>query len=339
MANIRQRDGRWQARVMVERKSVAKSFVTKGDAQKWARQQQVDMERGVFHKTAALQAITFGDLLERYIVTVLPGKRGYQQELYILRAWQLRALARERLQGITPQHIATARDTRLKEVSAGSVRRELDALSSVFSYACREWSLCDSNPVCAIRKPPHGRPRDRRLLPDEMERIILASQAPDFAAIVRLAYETAMRRGEILSLRWENIDLDRQVAYLPITKNGEARSVPLSRAACTLLLSLPHRSDGLVFHKNPTSLSGAFQRALQRARGQYVEECKQVGRNADSKFLVGVRFHDLRHEATTRFVEMGLSLLEVSAITGHKTLAMLKRYSHPSAELLAMKLG
>lgn len=243
------------------------------------------------------------------------------------------------LTDITPQHIASARDARLLEVTAGSVRRELDALSSVFTCACKEWSLCEVNPVMLIRKPPHGRARERRVLAEEIERIIEASQAPDFATIVRLAYETAMRRGEILALRWENVDLGRQVAYLPMTKNGDSRCVPLSKAACLLLAELSRRADGMVFDKNPTSLSGAFQRAAQRARASYLHECSQAGLQPETKFLVDIRLHDLRHAATTRLVEKGFSILEVSAITGHRTLAMLKRYSHPSPEVLALKLG
>jgi len=336
MASIRQRGDRWQARVTLDGQTVTKSFFNKMDAQKWARQQQVDMERGIFKQPQP--PISLAELLERYISEVLPQKRGYQQELYMLRGWKGRPVAKLKLQDIQPSDIALARDARLKEVAPGSVRRELDALSSVFTYAKKEWALCQDNPVTQIRKPPHARARERRLLPQELMKIVSASQAPDFAAIVWLAYETAMRRGEILSLRWEHIDLQRRVAHLPITKNGDSRDVPLSKAAIALLEQLPRCADGLVFIKNPTSLSGAFQRAVERARVTYLKECSEQGLTPDPKFLVDVRLHDLRHAATTRFVERGLSILEVSAITGHKTLSMLKRYSHPDPTVLASKL-
>lgn len=338
MASIRKRGERWQVRVTVGSQSVSKSFLTKVDAQKWARQQQVDLERGVIQPQSQV-SITLAQLLERYIDEVLPLKRGYQQEFYILSCWQKRDLAKMQLHDIKPADIAKARDQRLEEVSSGSVRREFDAISSVFTYAVKEWGLCSSNPVKQIRKPPHGKPRERRVELDEVTRIIAASKAPDFAAIVWLAYETAMRRSELLSLVWEHIDLERRIAHLPLTKNGDSRTVPLSSTAISILSKLPRRSDGKVFSKNATSLSGAFNRAATRARSAYVAECQSKGIEAFSQYLVDIRLHDLRHAATTRYVEKGFSILEVSAITGHRSLAMLKRYSHPSAEILALKLG
>lgn len=270
---------------------------------------------------------------------MLPLKRGYQQEFYILRCWQKRDLAKMQLHDIRPTDIANARDQRLEEVSFGSVRREFDAISAVFTYAVKEWGLCSSNPVKQIRKPPHGEARERRVEIDEVTRIIAASKAPDFAAIVWLAYETAMRRSELLSLVWGHIDLERRIAYLPLTKNGDSRTVPLSSAAITILSQLPRRSDGKVFAKNATRLSGAFNRAAGRARCAYVAECLSQGVAVAPQFLVDIKLHDLRHAATTRYVEKDFSILEVSVITGHKSLAMLKRYSHPSPELLALKLG
>jgi integrase len=190
-----------------------------------------------------------------------------------------------------------------------------------------------------VRKPPAGKARERILFPGELEHIIAASESPDFAAIVTLALETAMRRAEILGLRWQHVDMKRQVAYLPLTKNGDARNVPLSTAAVEILDKLPRRIDGYVFAKNGTSMSGAFQRAAKRARARYIEKCMSDAQTIDAKFLVGVRFHDLRHSAVTRLFEQGFNIMEVAAISGHKTLAMLKRYTHLRAEDLARRMG
>jgi integrase len=187
MASIRKRGERWQVRITVGSQSVSKSFSTKVDAQKWARQQQVDLERGAV-PLPPQESITLAQLLGRYIDEVLPLKRGYQQEFYILRCWEKRTLGRMYLHDIKPTDVAKARDLRLKEVSVGSVRRELDAISSVFTYAVKEWGLCFSNPVQQIRKPPHGKARERRVELDEVTRIIAASKAPDFAAIVWLGH-------------------------------------------------------------------------------------------------------------------------------------------------------
>ena len=130
-----------------------------------------------------------------------------------------------------------------------------------------------------------------------------------------------MRRGELLSLAWEGVNLDLRVAHLDMTKNGSKRDVPLSSDAITLLRSLPHDISGNVFPLTVASLRGLWNRA-----------CRRAG-------ITDLHFHDLRHEATSRFFEKGLNVMEVATITGHKDLRMLQRYTHLRAEDLAKKLG
>lgn len=337
MASIRKRNDKWQARVVVAGQEVCKTFLYKTDAARWAREQQTEMEKAVAHGCSGYATLAM--VINRYLVEVLPTRRGRGQDTYLVRRFLQMPWSELAVAKVRPEHIATMRDLRLKEVSTGSVRRELDVLSSIFNHAIKEWRLCRENPVLSIKKPSPGRARQRRLMPDELERVIQASQSPDFTAIITLALETVMRRSEILGLQWSNIDLGRRLAFLPLTKNGESRYVPLSSKALEILQKLPRRSDGKVFDKNGTSLSGAFQRAVTRARKLYEAECAQAGVTADQKYLTDLRLHDLRHAATTRFVEHGLNLIEVSAITGHKTLSMLKRYSHPDPELRAKKIG
>ena len=164
------------------------------------------------------------------------------------------------------------------------------------------------------------------------------SYIPDFASwftpsfgavpVVLFALETAMRRGELLSLTWKDVDLKKRVAYLEITKNGTARAVPLSSRAVAVLESLKEEKDGVqalsvgkVFKTTDAALKKAFERA-----------CERAGIN-------DFHFHDLRHEATSRLAEKLPNLIELAAVTGHKDLRMLKRYYHPRAEDLARKLG
>lgn len=131
-----------------------------------------------------------------------------------------------------------------------------------------------------------------------------------------------MRQGELIRLRWEHIDLQRRVAYLPDTKNGETRSVPLSSIAIGVLRTVPRSLSGQVFPGLTTeAVKRAYIRAVRRAE------------------IEDLRFHDLRHEATTRLFEKGLNIMEVATITGHKDLRMLRRYTHLKAEDLARKLG
>jgi len=172
-------------------------------------------------------------------------------------------------------------------------------------------------------------------------------------SIVWLAVETAMRRGEIITLRWEHVDLKRHVAHLPATKNGSARDAPLSSRAVAVLQALKGTRDaageksgndedaadaGRVFEIRSDAVTRAFERAVARARKNYVDECKAAKQRPDGKFLTDLRFHDLRHEATSRLASI-FPMHELTEITGHKETHMLMRYYHPRAEDLAKRLA
>ncbi len=139
--------------------------------------------------------------------------------------------------------------------------------------------------------------------------------------LVRFTLETAMRRGELLGLRWSDIDFDKQTAFLERTKNGESRTVPLSSSAIKMLRDLPRSIDGRVFPLKAQTVAAAFMKAVKRAE------------------IEDFHFHDLRHMAITRLAEKLPNLIELSSVSGHKSLAMLKRYYHPDAAVLARKLG
>jgi len=136
-----------------------------------------------------------------------------------------------------------------------------------------------------------------------------------------LLTETAMRRGELSKLRWEQIDFKNSVARLIDTKNGEDREIPLSSRAISALKSLPRRFDGKVVGMTPDAITRAFKRSCDRAG------------------IEDARIHDLRHEGVSRLFEAGLDLMEVASVSGHKTLGQLKRYTHLKAADLAKKLG
>jgi integrase len=161
-----------------------------------------------------------------------------------------------------------------------------------------------------------------------------------------------MRRGEIVTLRWEHVDLKRRFAHLPATKNGSTRDVPLSPRAVTVLKALRHTRDdaggevidggnfgdsGRVFKIRSDAVTRAFERAVARARSLYIDECKEARRQPDERFLSDLRFHDLRHEATSRLASI-FPMHELTKITGHKDPRMLMRYYHPRAEDLARRL-
>ena len=174
-----------------------------------------------------------------------------------------------------------------------------------------------------ISKPRAPRARDRRLEAGELERLLSACENKWFRPVILFAIETGMRRGEILSLTWEGVHLGKRYVHLPDTKNGDSRDVPLSPQALELLGGLPRniRGDQVVFPLHFEALKSSWRRACSRAG------------------VKDLRFHDLRHEVTSRFFEKGLNVMEVAAITGHKDLRMLQRYTHLRAEDLVLKLG
>jgi integrase len=267
---------------------------------------------------------TLKELLERYQEEVTPLKKGAEPETNRLRLMMRHPLARRFVAGVRGVDIARWRDERLREVTPATVKRDLVLLGHVFEVARKEWGIHVHNPVRDIKLPPGGRPRDRRLRPGEEARLFTACREARnrwLLPMVQLALETAMRQGELRRLRWEHIDLHRRTAHLPDTKNGEARTVPLSTSAVAVLRALPRALNGDVF-------PGVTTEAVKRS---YMRAIRRAG-------IEGLRFHDLRHEATTRLFEKGLNIMEVASITGHKDLRMLRRYTHQKAEDLARKL-
>lgn len=333
MATFRKRGPyQWQAQVRKKGHPLqSKTFDTRAAAESWARVIEVEMDKGVFVSRAEAESTTLKELLEHYLAKVTPLKNGAAPEATRIRAFMRHPLARRFVAGIRGVDIARYRDERLKKVSSATVKRDLVILGHVFEVARKEWGIHVHNPVRDIKLPANGKARDRRLQTSrdgeegEEDRLFKACRKacnPFLLPIVRLALETAMRQGELVNLRWEHIDLNRQIAHLPDTKNGDSRTVPLSTAAIKVLRALPRSLHGQVF---PGLTTEAVKRCYIRA----------VGRAG----IEDLHFHDLRHEATTRLFEKGLNIMEVTSITGHKDLRMLRRYTHLKAEDLARKLG
>lgn len=327
MASFRLRSNKWQARVSVQGyPTEVKSFDTKAEAQQWARKIESSMDAGSFRDRSTAKTQRLFDVLERYKNEVTPSKRGAVREAEGIRFMQRHKMALHSMDKLSPTVIAGYRDERLKTVSAGTIIRELAILSSIISYARTEWSLQVDNPCELVRRPPSPAGRTRLLTAEEEEKLLhelrpVGKRSKWMIPLVRLALQTAMRRGELLALRWENIDLARQVAILPLTKNGSTRVVPLSTKAVAILLELPRNTDGFVFKLSIGGLEVAFKKA-----------CKRAG-------IVDLHFHDLRHTATSHMAEKLPNVIELASVTGHQTIQMLKRYYHPKAEVLAKKLG
>lgn len=363
MATIRKRgELQWQA--IVKRKGfpgLSKTWNTRKEAEAWARQIESEMDRGVFVSRVEAERVTLAEVIERYREDELPKKRGkgFSPALNALEY----KLGKYSLAALSSKLITEYRKKRLVSVSTDTVRKEINLLSKLIDLAGKEWGMpLPSNPCNMVARPAAGKARERRLEGDELERL-LAQCEPHMQALIRFAIETAARLGELLSVKWVDVDLKKRVMIVRGidergTKNDDAfRAVPLSSAAIEVLerlKALPSPiDDRRVFHwwKAADSFNKSWTRAKTRAQIQHLKDKGKwhlipteysqadIDRHVDG-FLSDLRFHDLRHEATSRLFEKGVfDSMEVASITGHKTLQMLKRYTHLRAEDLAKKLG
>ena len=327
MASIEKRGSRWRVRVCRKGYPVqSKSFQTRTDAEKWGRKVERDIDQGILLPDLGATRITLAEALARYQREVVPRKRSFGREDSLIRKLLRLPITKMQLVALRAADVAKFRDDRLAEGESHSyVRLQLALLSHLFSIASAEWGW-DSlrNPVQIITKPKPARGRSRRLKDGEEECLLAAlgsSRNPWLRPITQLAIETGMRQGELLALRWEHMNLADGTAFLPDTKNGDERHVPLSTKAVLLLTKLPRSLTGRVFATTDHAVRNGFAKAARKAG------CE------------GLRFHDCRHEAVSRFFELGLNPMEVASISGHRTLTMLKRYTHLNATNLALKIG
>jgi len=335
---------RWKA--LIRRKGyndTSKTFRSKRDAEDWARRTEDEMVRGVYIQRAPAEQTLLTTALNRYMKEISPLKsektqRGEKSKAAVLKQY----LGQRSLATITADVVADFRDKRLNEgKSKNTVRLELALLSHLFTIAIKEWRLgLIYNPVNNIRKPSvKDCERDRILTPEEEKRLLKVADEhsnPMLGWIVRIAFNTGMRLGEVTSLTTNNVNIKNRTVTIPsmISKNGEARTVPLNKEATRifkLALKNPLRPKDcdLLFFGNPG-------RDNQRRPYVFNKKWGEILLKADIKNLT---FHDFRHCAITNLIKLDLTDLEVASISGHKSMQMLKRYAHLRAENLVGKLG
>lgn len=328
MATIRKRGEKWQAQIRRRGQTQSRTFIQRADAQRWAKQTEIEADRkGLVTDFRSLERLTVSDVLSRFIATIIPNRRGRQNESIILNAFLRGPLAQVRLSDLTPDKMAAYRDQRLETVRPATINRELGLIQHVIEVAIREWNVpLAFNPVKTIRKPRADRPRERRLTGDEWERLESGCHAcrnHHVLPLIRFARETGMRRGEMLNARWRDVNWTESTLRIPLTKNGEPRTIPLSTEAKAVLAALPNNQslDAKLFPLTDRSIALAWKRLTKRTG------------------IEDLHFHDLRHEAVSRFFERGLTVPEVALISGHKDPRMLFRYTHLRAEDVARKLN
>lgn len=305
-------------------KPLSKTFKRKGDADKWARDIESEMDKGIFVSREEAEGTTLAEAIDRYIDEYIKIRlKHHKRETDRANAIKDRDIGNLYLARIRGKEVAAfIKEREAEGVSGNTIRLDLALLSKLFEVALRDWGMESLiNPTKLVHKPKVGQGRTRRLEDDEEEKL-LEHASDKLKPIIRFALETAMRRSEIAGLNWTSVDFKSSSVYLAETKNYDERTIPLSPAAVEILNEAPRQIKGSVFGLSADHITGHMRRAVKSAK------------------LKDLRFHDLRHEATSRLFEnTDLDTMEIKMITGHKSMQMLARYSHLRAHKLADRLA
>jgi len=368
MATIVERKGRFLVRVRRDGfKPVCKTFTMRKDATAWGRRVEADMEAGRWVEDQAPAPVvpTLAQAVRLYREGPAKKLKGSATYSYWFDELETSAIAAKRVPDITPFDLSAWRDAQEQSgLKPGTVVRKLGLLSGLLTWCQKERGWLASNPMRSVSKPRVNDARDRTFTADELAHLQAAAKsgkAPWLADALVVLVRSAMRRGELWGLKVCDIDFKCSTAHLRDTKNGSARDVPLDPVAREALQRLaasakakakastvvvdikPGTATGdesIIPVGDPAAISLAFRRTVARARRDYMKDCKVRGIDADAGFLVNVKLHDARHTAVSRLAETGaLSMVELMAVSGHKSPRMTLRYSHLSASALAAKLA
>lgn len=343
MATIekRQTEGKTHYRAKVRLRgypSESATFERFSDAKAWAQKTESDMRAGRYFGEAKRH--TFDELADKYLADRETSRlRSYADRVRQVGHWRA-AFGSHLLHDVTPARISAERDKLLNETGKDGERRRdgptvtryLAALSACLSYGVESLQWLESNPCRRIKKPSENQGRVRFLSDDERDKLLAACRAsdnPHLLLAVVLSLTTGARQGEIMGLRWSQIDFQRRVISLHETKNGDRRALPLAGESMTLLrerAKVRPLHDDRVF-----PVAGYGERAFDAVRPSWHAALLEAG-------VTDFRWHDMRHTAASYLTMAGVSPTEIAKVTGHRTMQMLARYSHLSDEHV-VKLG
>lgn len=308
------------------------TFKRKTDAKIWAQQTETEMRQGKYFKTIEAKKHTLADLIDRYIENDLPQRKSDHKKFETQLNWWKDKIGAYFLIDITPSILAEYRDILLKEPSPkgkienktfrsnATVNRYMASLSIALTKATREWGWLEENPMFKVDKKRESKGRTRFLSQDEQNALLKAckdQKNPLILLLVVIALSTGARFSEIINLKWKNVDFERKRIHLMDTKNGDNRTVPISSIAYKLLKQ----------HSKVRKINSDF--VFAREDGKQPMDLRfqweTVLKNSQVKDFT---FHDLRHTAASNLAMGDASLLEIAQILGHKTMAMVQRYSH-----------
>jgi integrase len=312
---IRKRDVVYRAYIKkagVQR--ITKTFDTKRQAVQFINSIESDRSKLVSYNNTKLQT-KLSIVIAEYLSTEYKGSRPKDEEKK-LRFWT-EHLGSKQIRDLIKSDISTTLSCLPNHLTNATRNRYKAAISVVLYYACREYDLPD-NPVRHIRSLPENNARVRFLSDDERYSLFEAvkqSSWDKLYLLVLLAITTGARKGELLNLRWNNVDLERQTAFISTTKNGQPKVLPLTNSVIVELSKFVQPDDSLLFNSEITTDKPFC----------FYKQWKNALLSANIKDF---RFHDLRHTTASYLAQSGASLLEIADVLGHKQISMTARYSH-----------
>lgn len=316
MSSITYRNGKFRVQIRIEQKYISKTFTRKTDAIKWAKEQEVLIEKGLLESTQ-IKKLSLSELLRQYESVKLSKLKGYAIEKHRINQID-REIGGYLASEITTPRLAEYRDNQLKNGHrVQTVIHKVGTIKRALKFGM-ENGFVKEIPKCIL--PSLKNARNRRLDQKDIERLLKTADEY-LKQVVILLIETAMRRGELSSIVLADIDLDSRLVTLRDTKNGDDRTIPISiKALDSLTYLISHAKSDYLLNYSKEWLTEKF-----------IKHCRSIG-------LEDYRLHDLRHEGVSRLFEKGLNMMEVSSVSGHRDLSMLKRYTHIRPATLLTKL-
>ena len=336
MASIQKRGSSYRVRITREGKStLSATFNSRNEALIWAKETEAKLALGLFEELQASKPSlkSFEEAALCYRNTHSIHKKIVRSETYRLHIL-IKRWGHLPIEQVDKAAILTLRDDLLKLGRSGdTVNHYFNTLSKLFQMLRDEWGFVIENPIKGIKRMPPSKGRSKRVqgkVEEALQKACSALSYPLLGSIIEIAIQTGMRRSEIMGITWSDVDIQGRRIYLHTSKNGAPRQVPLTQRALIVIGSLTKHESGRIFPISLNQLRGQFERARDYAQGCWQE----IGLNP----FDDLRFHDLRHEALSRLSDAGLNAIELSHISGHKTLGMLQRYTHPSHQAIFLKL-
>ena len=310
MATIRERNNKYQVQVRIRGQYASDTFINLNNARSWIRHKEIELEDTFLGKK--YKPKTMYEILNEYKTKITSYKKSSHNELIIINALVKHNWMQKPLPLLCPSDIANYRDQRLKTIKASSFAREFCILKHALKVAELEWNWDVPTKLLGnIKIPKVNTKAIRRINDSDLECLLMAAGQHTnqyLKPIIIIALQTAMRRGEILSLKWSDIDMKRGLIIIDNTKTGYPRSIQMNDIIQSIFDNL-NRIDERVFPITINSLRLSYQRL-----------CKKLD--------IKIRFHDFRHEAISRLFEQNLSIPHIASISGHRTMSQLFRYAH-----------